>query len=175
MQMNDRSAQQHQMNDKPASDGKPDGFLSRHMVREKAMQVLYALEISGGSVLELFDSIAREELEIDERQCAFARSLVYTTINHQTETDAYIQTHILHWNMGRVAPLDLVLLRLGVTEFLFFPEIPSKVTINECVDIAKRFSTENSGKFVNGLLDAILKSLLAEGKIIKVGRGLVES
>jgi transcription antitermination protein NusB len=66
------------------------------------------------------------------------------------------------------------LLRLGITEFLYFPDIPLKVTINECVDIAKRYSTEKSGKFINGILDSMQDTLQKANRIQKAGRGLID-
>ena len=73
-----------------------------------------------------------------------------------------------NWDKDRVALIDLILLKMGVCEFLFFPTIPTKVTINEFIDIAKQYSTPQSGQFVNGVLDNILKDLLRENRINKI-------
>ena len=73
-----------------------------------------------------------------------------------------------NWDADRIAVLDMIILRLGVCEMLFFETIPVKVTINEYIDIAKSYSTNQSGHFVNGILDSINKEFAAEGKLKKI-------
>jgi N utilization substance protein B len=148
---------------------------SRRDARERAMQVLYAYEISREPVEMLMESIAAEDLGGDSELFRFAQQLVYTTLNHRTDIDAQLVAHCANWKIERVALLDHIVLALGVAEFLFFPDIPCKVTINEYVDIARTYSTEQSDRFVNGVLDGALKALTAEGRIRKMGRGLVTS
>jgi len=75
---------------------------------------------------------------------------------------------------GKNALIDRILLRMGITELLFFPEIPPKVSINEVIEIAKEYSTSNSGKFINGILDAILSDLKLNSNLNKSGRGLID-
>ena len=100
----------------------------------------------------------------------YAQELMLAVI----EKDAYcmelIEPKLTNWDKERVALIDLLLLRMGVCEFLYFPTIPTKVTINEYIDIAKQYSTPQSGQFVNGVLDNILKDLVKENKISKVDR-----
>ena len=79
-----------------------------------------------------------------------------------------IKPKLKNWDMDRVAVLDLILIQMGICEFLYFETIPTKVTINEYIDLAKEYSTLQSGQFVNGILDSIHKDLLAEGKIEKI-------
>ena len=148
---------------------------SRREVREKAMQVLYAYEISQEPIEMLMESIAAEDLGADLDQFRFAQALVYSVLNHRTESDDFIRSKAQHWDFDRMATLDRILLRMGIVEFLYFPEIPTKVTINECVEIAKRFSTEKSSRFINGMLDSILSALNQDGKIKKEGRGLINN
>ena len=76
--------------------------------------------------------------------------------------------------MNRIALIDKILLRMGICELLYFPDIPPKVSINEVIEIAKVFSTAGSGKFINGILDAILSELKTTGNLKKTGRGLME-
>lgn len=147
---------------------------TRREVREKAMQVLYAYEISKEPIEMLLETIAGEELNDDEELYRFAQALVYSVLNHRAEADMLIREKSQHWNFDRIATLDLVLLRMGIVEFIYFPEIPVKVSINECVDIAKRFSTDQSGRFVNGMLDSIQAALVEQKRIKKEGRGLVD-
>ena len=147
---------------------------TRREVREKAMQVLYAYEISKEPIEMLLETIAGEEHNDDEDLYRFAQALVYSELNHRAEADMLIREKSQHWNFDRIATLDLVLLRMGIVEFIYFPEIPVKVSINECVDIAKRFSTDQSGRFVNGMLDSIQAALVEQKRIKKEGRGLVD-
>jgi N utilization substance protein B len=78
-----------------------------------------------------------------------------------------IKPKLKNWDADRIAMLDMILMQMGVAEFLYFETIPPKVTINEYIDIAKEYSTPQSGQFVNGILDGIHKELLAEQKIHK--------
>jgi transcription antitermination protein NusB len=153
---------------------KQNTMITRREVRERVMQILYAYTISKEPIQMLVESIAGQDFERDPEQFSFAQNLVYAVLNHRAETDVLIVDHVQHWDMNRVATIDRVLLSMGVTEFLYFPDIPPKVTINECVEVAKRFSTEQSGKFVNGILNAILERLTADQRLRKAGRGLVD-
>ena len=76
--------------------------------------------------------------------------------------------------MERLAVLDVIIIKMALVEFLYFPTIPTKVTLDEYVDISKEYSTPKSKDFVNGILDKLMKTLLEEGKIKKEGRGLLE-
>ena len=78
-----------------------------------------------------------------------------------------IKARLKNWDPERIAALDMILMQMGVCEFLYFPTIPPKVTINEYIDLAKDYSTAQSGQFVNGILDGIHKDLLKEDKIHK--------
>lgn len=88
------------------------------------------------------------------------------------EKDEYLQSLIIpklkNWDPERIALLDMILMKMGVAEFLYFETIPPKVTINEYIDLAKEYSTQQSGQFVNGILDNIHKELVSEGKMQKV-------
>lgn len=107
----------------------------------------------------------------DDRQ--FAKDLFKKTILHFNDYDAEIDILTPNWEFDRIAHLDLILIKMGITEFLYFPSIPVKVTINEFIEIAKDYSSENSSTFINGILDKISKKYLKERKINKIGRGLI--
>jgi len=98
----------------------------------------------------------------------FAKSLLITTYEKQAYLLDIIRPKLQNWDEDRIAALDLILMQMGVCEFLYFETIPTKVTINEYIDLAKEYSTEQSGHFVNGILDNIYKELLAQDKINKV-------
>lgn len=105
-------------------------------------------------------------LSQDKKQ--FATSLLQTVL----EKDEYLQSLIIpklkNWDPERIALLDMILMKMGVSEFLYFETIPPKVTINEYIDLAKEYSTQQSGQFVNGILDNIHKELMQQGKMQKV-------
>jgi len=86
-----------------------------------------------------------------------------------------IEDQIRNWEIHRLAVIDKLILRVALCEFLRFDDIPIKVTINEAIEMAKDYSTQKSGKFVNGILDAALEELKADGRIEKRGRGLIET
>ena len=100
----------------------------------------------------------------------YAHDLLLAVIDKEAACVELIEPKLKNWDKDRVAMIDLLLLRMGVCEFLFFPTIPTKVTINEYIDIAKQYSTPQSGQFVNGVLDNILKDLVKENKIRKEER-----
>lgn len=97
----------------------------------------------------------------------FARELLHTVIDKHDQTLELIKPKLKNWDAERIAALDLILLQMGVCEFLYFETIPTKVTINEYIDLAKAYSTPQSGQFVNGLLDNIHKELQSQNKIEK--------
>jgi N utilization substance protein B len=98
----------------------------------------------------------------------FAKNLLLTAQEKKELTMDLIKPKLKNWEADRIAVLDMILMRLGVCEFLFFETIPPKVTINEYIDLAKEYSTPQSGHFVNGILDNIHKDLLLENKLHKV-------
>lgn len=100
----------------------------------------------------------------------YAHDLLHTSIDKIDYTGELIQPKLINWDAERVALIDMILLRMGVSELLYFPSIPTKVTINEYIEIAKSYSTPQSGQFVNGVLDNILKDLTKENKIHKEER-----
>ncbi len=106
------------------------------------------------------DMLSKEKTE-------FAKSLLLSTLDKSELSLELIKPKLKNWDADRIAALDLIILQMGVTEFLFFETIPTKVTINEYIDLAKEYSTVQSGQFVNGLLDNIHKELTLQNKIQK--------
>jgi N utilization substance protein B len=107
--------------------------------------------------------ISREKLE-------YARELLATVMDKKEYCLELIKPKLQNWDPERIAAVDMLLMEMGVCEFLYFPTIPTKVTINEYIDLAKAYSTPQSGQFVNGILDNILKDLDAANQIKKVDR-----
>jgi transcription antitermination protein NusB len=147
-------------------------MFKRRIVRERVLQILYAFELNNESLQLLTEGILADLNDAADRE--FANDLVNRVIIHSKELDLKIKERVDNWEMGRIALIDKLLLRMGICELFYFPDIPPKVSINECIEIAKIYSTAGSGKFINGILDAILNELKQEGKLNKSGRGLVE-
>jgi len=97
----------------------------------------------------------------------FADPLIRGTLEHRDESDELIKKHAKNWELHRIAAVDRNILRLAIYEMLHRDDIPPVVSINEAVDIAKKFSTQDSGKFVNGILDKIKGELLRPARIVK--------
>jgi N utilization substance protein B len=146
---------------------------TRRQLREKVLQILYAYELSNEPLDFLFSELIKD---IDsEKSISFMRTLTLKTIEHTEEFDNLIVATSKNWDIHRIAIIDKILIRMAICEMLYYPDIPTKVSINEVIEIAKRFSTDHSDKFINGVLDAILKKLKTQNKISKKGRGLIEN
>ena len=144
----------------------------RRIIREKVLQVLFANEMNKGSLKFLMDDILKSISSQPDRE--FADDLINKILLHADELDDKIKERVKNWAMNRIALIDRILLRMGVCEMLYFPDIPPKVSINESIEIAKEYSTAGSSKFINGILDAILSNEKKSGRIHKQGRGLIE-
>lgn len=145
--------------------------VTRRFLREKSLQVLYAYELTKDSIeqvksLQLSDIEKKEDLK-------FCEDLISHTVKNNEKFEEIIQNTVDNWDMERIALIDSIIIKMCLTEFFYFQDIPTKVSINEAIDIAKDFSTKNSGKFVNGVLDAILDKLKKENLITKKGKGLI--
>lgn len=109
--------------------------------------------------------------EVDERD--FVKSLFRETIRKDKENEGLIDELTSNWELDRIAKMDVLLMKLAITEFQIFNNIPTKVTLNEYIEIAKFYSTPKSNGFINGILDKALVRLESEGLITKIGRGLI--
>ena len=123
-----------------------------------------------------FNTFASASLSEDIKDdVKFACSLFDCVIDNSTEYDGHISKYAKNWDIERISLMDRTILRMGIGEMVNFSNIPVKVSINECIDIAKNYSSPKSGKFINGLLDVISLNLLKEKKIIKTGKGLIDN
>lgn len=116
----------------------------------------------------------RENLPQDETVSEFGEELLRKCIDEDKDLIRVIEPTLENWDKERVAVIDLILLKMAVCEFMHFETIPTKVTLNEYLEIAKNYSTEKSKDFINGILDRLMKELKDAGKIQKEGRGLIE-
>jgi N utilization substance protein B len=149
-------------------------MIQRRLVRETVLQAVYAFLQSGESSSQILTSLVQESLKEDKEALRFGERLFLETIEYLSSWDGVIEQHIKNWEIQRLALIDKIILYIALTEFCYFPEIPTKVTINEAIDIAKKYSTAKSGRFVNGILDASLIQLQQENKVTKTGRGLID-
>jgi len=144
-------------------------------VRERVLQALYAFELSGDAADHVLATVVAPGFEGDKTYSDFARKLFLRATDARTEADVLIEKHLQNWELGRLALTDRLVLWIAVAELIYFEDIPPKVTLNEAVEVARAFGSDNSAGFVNGVLDAILADLRAAGKIHKTGRGLVDA
>lgn len=128
----------------------------RTEAREYALQQLYKYDITAEPVKEL-DLFWVEDKEVEPPVNDFALALVAGAIKHLERIDKKISGFAANWELKRMAAVDRNVLRLGAFELLYLDDIPAKVSINEAVDLAKKYSGEEAGKFVNGILDSIKK------------------
>lgn len=148
---------------------------NRREAREAALKSIYAVEVGKNSPQQATKLIIKPSLDNDTESVNFAEKLLLTTVDSASEHDQLIEDHIKNWDVGRLAIIDKLILRMAISELLYFDDVPTKVSINEAIELAKDFSTRKSGNFVNGILDAILNTLNSEEKIKKKGRGLIEA
>lgn len=162
----------------------------RREARERAVQFLFQYDLNPpedlDAALEHFWTSQRMAAVVDERKATwgqkievpppsadeaemrlFAEPLIRGTLEHRDECDAIIIKHAKNWDLHRIATVDRNVMRLAIYEMLHREDIPPVVSINEAVDIAKKFSTEDSGKFVNGILDKVKSELLRPARIVK--------
>jgi N utilization substance protein B len=135
----------------------------RHRARETALQILYQWEVGRGEVDRAVDTFFTHQWPnadppSDELR-AFASTLARDAVERLEEVDALIAETAAHWRPERMAVLDRLILRMAACELLRDPETPRAVVINEALELARTFSTEESVKFINGMLDAIRKKI----------------
>jgi len=138
------------------------------------MQALYASEMADGEDAAHFvKTIVEPKLRNDAEIFAFAKALFGWVRGHIALLDEIIGAHSENWDLSRIALIDHIALRIAIAEMMAFEDIPPKVSINEAIEIVKRYSTSESGRFINGILDAVLLDLHKQRLLKKSGRGLI--
>jgi N utilization substance protein B len=174
---------------------------NRRLAREKVLQIVMSYFSCESDLNELFDHIFYRQFNLGEEEnteetgkflrpeeilemesdipiswrnedIEFGNSLANMIVNKQVYLNELMDEFTQNWELDRIAKIDRYLVQSAICELLYFEEIPPKVSINEAIEISKKYSTDRSKMFVNGVLDSILKKLTNEGKIIKKGRGL---
>jgi len=141
--------------------------MKRRLAREMVVSSLYQLELNDVQVFEALEMII-EEIKIDdevsdkvsdEATDEFARKLLLGVHEHKVAIDDLLTTHLTGWQVDRLSRVDLQILRLACFEMIFSKDAPPKVAVNEAIELAKHFGTDESGKFVNGVLAKLLQNL----------------
>ncbi len=137
------------------------------------------LPLVNTSILKEFSRMSQNKAFVgdslygNEEDRPFVSELFKKVALHHADFTSEIDAKTPNWDADRIAELDLILIKMALTEFIYFPSIPVRVTINEYIEIAKDYSTAKSGFFINGVLDKISKEYSASGKLKKIGRGLL--
>ena len=131
----------------------------RSQARECVFQGLYAFEISKESGAEPFNKILKR-FSLDKETKAFACALYRKTLKESEKLRLIIEDFLENWELKRIAILDKLILQIAVCELLFFDDVPPKVSISEAIELAKKYSTDDSSGFVNGILDSVYKQNL---------------
>jgi len=131
----------------------------RRKSREFALKVLYQLEITKQGALQAMVQL-RENFSPEEGEDEFAKRIVLGVIEHRQEIDRLIKERSENWRLDRMTIIDRNILRIAIFELLYCGDIPPKVTLNEAIDLGKRYGSEESGSFINGILDRIQNEVI---------------
>jgi len=135
----------------------------RTRARELVMQGLYQRDVQGDELLEFLDEFFVEN-EPDDMVRKLAAEWTKGAWENLSQCDELIVASTIKWQLSRLSPVDKSILRLGVYQLKFCPDIPPRVVINEAIELAKKFSTDKSPPFVNGVLDAVLRRIMSAAK-----------
>lgn len=128
--------------------------MKRRTAREKALQALFQYDLGQAEPLEAIRNVVQTE-EIDP----FLQKLVLGTVEHVEEIDATLRKHLEKWTLERVAAVDRAILRLAVYEMTYEEDIPTSVSLNEAIELAKKFSDSQANRFINGVLSKVLQTI----------------
>ncbi len=142
---------------------------TRRKSRELAMQALFCMDMLKNESTELMDQL-REMLKLAPEMERFYMTLIQGVLENKSRIDAVIEQNSSNWKISRMGCVDRNVLRIAAFELLFCPDIPPKVSINEAVDIGKLYGTDESGAFINGILDSILRHQIADNPNDRLSR-----
>lgn len=147
---------------------------------EKSIHWIDDIDLACSMVLKTLKSVNEGEViellplyKVDDDEQEFIRDLLRKTISMDKENETLIDELTKNWELDRIAKMDVILMKMAITELQIFNNIPTKVTLNEYIEISKFYSTPKSNGFINGILDKAIDRLQAEKKIVKIGRGLM--
>lgn len=130
---------------------------TRRRGREVSLQILYQIDITSIPLDTALDRF-KKNFKVKEESWTFAEELTRGIFEHLDEIDSLVEQQSEHWKVGRMSVTDRNILRLAVYELLYRDDIPSKASMNEAIELGKKFGTEDSGAFINGILDRIYKT-----------------
>ena len=137
--------------------------MNRKQARENVLKILFAIDVGGGDAEEvLYDFFSRINVNINlvkDRNIIYIKEIVEGTIENLEKIDSIIDEYSIDWKLDRLANVDKNILRFSIFEIIFREDIPYEVTINEAVEITKKYSSKESGKFVNGILGKVLTDI----------------
>ncbi|KAF0129066.1 MAG: N utilization substance protein B [Bacteroidetes bacterium] len=145
-----------------------------HLVSYLAMKFIKFMDKDFDDLTPLPD-LLKTEKDDDNEDLDFVKELFRETIQHSDEWGKLIASSTSNWELERIAVMDVLILKMALTELTVFKSIPIKVSMNEYIDISKYFSTARSKVFVNGILDKLIVDMKASGQIVKTGRGLLDN
>ncbi|PAB60965.1 transcription antitermination factor NusB [Anaeromicrobium sediminis] len=132
--------------------------MQRKMAREIAMQIIFQMEIQKDFSIEKLNELIGVNIPEKDKQEKYVNNIVSNLIEHKENVDEVIKLNLKSWKFDRIAKVDLSILRTAIVEILYDENIPNLVAVNEAVEMGKKFSTEESGSFINGILGNVLKS-----------------
>lgn len=132
-------------------------FIKRTEARELFMKLLFQMQIQNEYGLEIKEKFIQEYIKEEEPLKYFNR-LYHAAVDHLTEIDKRLEECSENWKLNRMSKVDLAVLRLSCAELLYIEDVPDSASINEAVELAKKYSNEDSGKFVNGILGKVARS-----------------
>lgn len=132
---------------------------ARRLGREQALQALYGIAVGKREPSEAVAEVITEKADAEHR--LFVADLVYGTLQHADESDAIVSPHLEEWTIDRLAAIDRIILRMATFEIVHVPLTPQAVVINEAVELAKRFSTDDSARFINGVLGSVVRGRIS--------------
>lgn len=134
----------------------------RRLAREYCLQALYLADIGGFGQEEVFSALEAVSPDVDAETAEFARVLVGGTLSNLIRIDEIIQEYAKNWKLTRMSNVDRCILRLGAYEIVVSAQVPTAAAIDEAIELAKKYSTENSGRFINGILDRLKEKRSAQ-------------
>lgn len=134
--------------------------MKRQKSREKAMELLFSMEISKNSYEETIETFIEDyEMDLNTIDVEYIKNVVKTVTDNLEVIDAKVIGSLVNWKLDRLSKVNLSILRLAVGEMMFIEDVPGSVAINEAVELARKYSDEKSTSFINGVLDKVLKAL----------------
>lgn len=134
------------------------GVGRRRKAREYALQALYQIDVAGHTADDALQNLRESFGEVEPEILGYAETLIRGVAENLEEIDGLVQGHSPNWRLERMARVDRNILRMATFELRYRPDVPTKVAINEAIEVAKRFGTGESGSFINGVLDKVARA-----------------